>query len=59
MPQVLPKVCRLREAECRFDSISADEAVQLLARTHDELTRAMILTAVSTGMRIGEVLGLS
>ncbi len=57
--QVLPKVRRLKEAVCRYDSITADEAVQLLAGTHDDLTRAMILAALSTGMRIGEVLGLS
>lgn len=54
----LPKAQKLKTSVPRFDFFSPDESEKLARAGNDSRARAMVLLALRTGMRIGEILAL-
>lgn len=54
-----PRVALLRASSRRVDFLSGDECERLIADQADPQLNRMVLTALRTGLRIGELLGLS
>jgi len=54
----VPKIKSLKVPPQKFDFLSREEGEQLLSVIEDPMWYAMVLLAMRTGLRIGEILGL-
>jgi integrase len=55
---VVPRIRLLRAPPSPFDCLSADEARRLLGYTAEPMLHEMLLLALRTGLRLGEIIGL-
>jgi integrase len=58
MSTALPKIKRLKTSSHRIDFLSPIESRQLIQDQNEPMWNCMILVALRTGMRLGELLGL-
>lgn len=56
--EIVPRIVRLKVTSQRLDYLSEDECRQILGCPMEPEWRLMILLALRTGMRLGELLGL-
>lgn len=56
--EAAPKVKLLKTVSQRLDFLTSTESRQLVQNCHEPVWREMILTALRTGMRLGELFGL-